>query len=282
MDSMPAAESSSDNVVSENVVSEIVAASEPFVGRWGTLVSQTNWEKGRIIAEWREALVSTGAAPHEYADEAWSRLVGQVTPQHVGRLRRTYVRFHGQQASFDGLYWSHFLAALEWNDAELWLEGAVQNGWSISEMRGKRWETLGSPAGEEPREADVVAADLDEDAGPSVEGSAATGAADLADIRDPSEFGESGPLHEGPDFGDEEGSADGEIAAGVDVDVPFEGAAPQRPFEGLPDFPGDVREAIESFKLAILHHKMKEWSEVSPSDVVAALRALEQLVGAPS
>ena len=64
-------------------------ASEPFLGRWGLLVSQTNWEKGKIIAEWREALIAAGAAPHEYADEAWSRLVGQVTPQHVGRLRRT-------------------------------------------------------------------------------------------------------------------------------------------------------------------------------------------------
>ncbi|MGC3969370.1 MAG: hypothetical protein QM775_19025 [Pirellulales bacterium] len=158
---------------------EVTVASQPFIGRWGRLVSQTNWEKGRIIAEWRKALVSAGVAPHEYADEAWSRLVGQVTPQHVGRLRRTYVRFHGQQTSFDGLYWSHFLAALEWNDAELWLEGAVLNGWSISEMRAKRWETLGSPVGEEPREADVVAADVDEDAGPTVEGSAA----EMAEIR---------------------------------------------------------------------------------------------------
>ncbi len=255
-------------------------ASEPFLGRWGLLVSQTNWEKGKIIAEWREALIAAGAAPHEYADEAWSRLVGQVTPQHVGRLRRTYVRFQGQQATFKGLYWSHFLAALDWNDAELWLEGAVQNDWSINEMRSKRWETLGSPAGEEPRPEQVVSADLDEDAGPATEGST------VAEIRNPREFdadAESGPLHEGPDFGDEDSGArhGEEVAAGVDVEAPFESLSPVRPFEGLAELPGDLREAFESFKLAILHHKMKEWSEVSADDVVAALGALQQLAAAP-
>ncbi|MCU0720641.1 MAG: hypothetical protein MUC83_13110 [Pirellula sp.] len=26
----------------------------PFVGKWNTLISQTNWEKGRIISEWRK------------------------------------------------------------------------------------------------------------------------------------------------------------------------------------------------------------------------------------
>lgn len=266
--------------IASSETSGIAEASQPFLGRWGRLVSQTNWEKGRIIAEWREALLAAGAAPHEYADETWARLVGQVTPQHVGRLRRTYVRFHAQNASFEGLYWSHFLAALEWNDAELWLEGAVQNGWSISEMRAKRWETLGSPAGEEPKASDIVSADLDEDAGPTTEASG------MAEVRDPRSFdadGEhAGPSHEGPDFGEEGSAATDEIAAGVDVEAPFDFPSPQRPFEGLPQLPSDFREAFESFKLAILHHKMKEWSEVAVDDVVAALRALEQLAVAPS
>ena len=31
-------------------------ATQPFVGRWNRLVSTTNWEKGRIILQWREAL----------------------------------------------------------------------------------------------------------------------------------------------------------------------------------------------------------------------------------
>ena len=34
----------------------VVEASTEYVGRWNRLISTTNWEKGRIIAEWRAAL----------------------------------------------------------------------------------------------------------------------------------------------------------------------------------------------------------------------------------
>ena len=49
--------------------------SAPFVGAWQALVSQTNWEKGKIILDWREALVAAGAPVKEYSDEAWATLV---------------------------------------------------------------------------------------------------------------------------------------------------------------------------------------------------------------
>ena len=114
----------------------------PFVGRWNQLVSNTNWEKGRIIHQWREALRESGAPATEYSDDAWSRRVGGVTGQHVGRLRRVYQRFGLSYPDYAGLFWSHFQAAIEWDDAEMWLEGAVQNGWSVSQMRHA---TLGDP-----------------------------------------------------------------------------------------------------------------------------------------
>jgi hypothetical protein len=139
-------------------------ASSEFVGRWNRLVSTTNWEKGRIIFEWREALRQAEAAPACYTDDVWSRQVGGVTPQHVGRLRRTYERFGKDFDQYAGLYWSHFHAALDWPDAEMYLEGAVQNGWSVSQMREQRGEAMGGPAEEKPGEADAVAADWDEDA----------------------------------------------------------------------------------------------------------------------
>src|SRR5262245_8140267 len=85
---------------------QLVTASQPYVGRWSRLVSTTNWEKGRIIIEWREALVAQGLPVSEYSDEAWGRLVGGVTGQHVGRLRRVYQRFGAAAAEYSGLYWS--------------------------------------------------------------------------------------------------------------------------------------------------------------------------------
>ena len=100
-------------------------ASIKHIGRWRGLVSTTNWEKGKIIADWRQDLKDGGAPQAEYSDESWSQLVGDVTPQHVGRLRRVHERFHETWKSYDGLYWTHFLAALDWDDSEMWLEGGA-------------------------------------------------------------------------------------------------------------------------------------------------------------
>jgi len=120
-------------------------ASQRYAGRWNRLVSSTNWEKGRIIVAWRKVLLAAGAAAGSYTDEAWSRRVGGVTAQHVGRLRRVYERFGEVRKQYARLYWSHFQAAVDWPDAEMWLEGAVQNRWSVSRMRHQRWEALGAP-----------------------------------------------------------------------------------------------------------------------------------------
>ena len=98
---------------------------------------------------------------------AWSRLVGGVTGQHVGRLRRVYQRFGATFQQYRGLYWSHFHAALDWDDAEMWLEGAVGSSWSVAQMRDQRWETLGKLEADKPQTADVVASETDEDFEPA-------------------------------------------------------------------------------------------------------------------
>ncbi len=138
--------------------------SEQFLGQWKRLVSTTNWEKGQIIHAWRETLRASGAPPAEYSDEAWARRVGHVTPQHVGRLRRAFERFDAVREDYPGLYWSHFQAALDWDDAEMWLEGAVQSDWSIADMRHKRWETLGGGQATDEAAEDEAAAPWDDDA----------------------------------------------------------------------------------------------------------------------
>ena len=39
----------------------------------------------------------------------------------------------------------------------MYLEGAVQNGWSVPEMRNQRWQAMGGLPEPKPREADVIA-----------------------------------------------------------------------------------------------------------------------------
>lgn len=257
-------------------------ASLAFEERWSHLVSVTNWEKGRIILEWRNALMAAGADAREYADEAWSRRVGGVSGQHVGRLRRVHERFGKQRSTYPGLYWSHFQASLDWNDAEMWLEGAVQNRWSVQSMREQRLEALGGAA--EDAAPVEMAADFDEDA---------TGAEQTspAENFDQHAFQEEvfGPdLDAGPDFGDEgetRGSAERSSGAGGDsseITAQSGAVAAPRPFEDMPELPVDLAEAFELFKLSILRHKAKGWTEIAMEDALYIIGGLKDLILAPA
>ena len=257
------------------------AASMPFVGRWNQLVSSTNWEKGRIINQWRDALIDSDAPATEYSDEAWSRRVGGVTGQHVGRLRRVHQRFGQTFEEYAGLYWSHFQAALDWDDAEMWLEGGVQNSWSVSLRRHQRWDAMGALEEERPDDDEIVTGELDEDFEP------ATNEPPSGSEMSTTEDVQLGPREEGPDFGDEEmGASDrsqSEPGAAVYADDLEESTVEfVRPFADLKDLPENLADAFEAFKLAILHHKMTKWEEISREDVLASLEALKQLVVAPS
>jgi hypothetical protein len=243
--------------------------SEQYLGQWKRLVSTTNWEKGRIIHEWREALREAGTPLSEYSDDAWSRRVGNVTPQHVGRLRRVFERFAAVHDDYDGLYWSHFQAAVDWDDAEMWLEGAVQNDWSISEMRYKRWETRGALAEEEPGDAPAEIP-WDEDA----ESDADVNTGTLGAVRAPENAVEAG--NESADVLDD----DEPIAAEASLAV-SEVREMVRPFASLPPLPADVNDAFEAYKLCILRHKLAGWQEISRDDMVTSLESLVQLALAP-
>jgi hypothetical protein len=270
--------------IAVNEIAILDEASLTFVGRWRGLISTTNWEKGRIIHEWREALKASGAPVQEYSDDAWSRRVGQVSSQHVGRLRRVYERFHPARETYPGLFWSHFQAAIDWSDAEMWLEGAVQSDWSVGEMRARRWETLGGAANAKPRDEEIseAEAEFDEDSDPAGNG-------EMGIVRDlAGEPADSSRNLAARERSSAEEAADEDEPAGVPFDA---GAAtypasspdaPVRPFADLPELPDDLADAFESFKLAILHHKLAGWRDVQRETVLQSLDALKQLALAPA
>lgn len=250
----------------------------PFVGQWHTLISQTNWEKGKIISEWRSALIAADADSHCFSDDTWSKQVGAVTSQHVGRLRRVYERFGATSSSYPGLYWSHFLAAIDWDDAELWLEGAMQSKWSISEMRKTRWETSGGDPKHPPKDEELITSEVDDDY------DALTAQEEEESDRETRDRAESsGPLAEGPDFGEED--YDPSMAGATQPgDPPFESESfdaskdPGNPFVGLSDLPPDVSDALEQFKLCIVRHRSSKWSDISQKQMFDVLDALRQFV----
>ena len=271
-----------------------LAASQPYVGRWNKLISTTNWEKGRIIQQWRETLLASDTAAAASSDETWSVLVGGVTGQHVGRLRRVFTRFEATQAKFPGLFWSHFQAAVDWDDAEMWLEGAVQSGWSVSRMRHQRWETLGRVEADRPNEGQIVASEGEEDyVAPEALAAEATAKSSLPAAITGKLDEVQGPRHDGPDFGDDEGSArsgssegfDGESNGGYadegkehSVKTPVELI---QPFASLPELPPDVADVFENFKLVLLQHKTAGWKEISSDAMLATLDSLKSLCTAP-
>lgn len=261
--------------VAGSAISLVEQASAEFLGRWNHLVSTTNWEKGRIIADWRQQLIGNGAPAADSTDETWSRLVGNVSPQHVGRLRRVYQRFHATAEKYPGIFWTHFQAALDWDDAEMWLEGAVQNRWSVSEMRRVRTDARGAVAAID----DAPAAEpYDEDA-PADASTEPTIFGTFDAVQDPT-VGE--PSTDSVPF-DADPAPHAAAADVAEEDYQAAPAAPPvRPFESLAELPADLSEALERFKLAILSHKITQWQEVRPEQVLAALDALKQLVLAPS
>jgi hypothetical protein len=247
-----------------------------FIGQWNRLISTTNWGKGEIICQWRKSLENTGASIAEFSDEAWSQMVGGVTPQHVGRLRRTFERFGHVYGEYDGVYWSHFYASLDWEDAEMWLEGAVQSKWSVSKMRQHRWETLGKVSDQQPHDSDIVSSELNEE----------TQSLELSENKRQNDQDYiAGPVHEGPDFGDEGGSVpSGKSSSDFsdDTSSPQNSAANIRPFESFTNLPDDIDEVTNAFKVAIIRHKAAEWEEISKEDMVGVLDALKQLALIPS
>ncbi|TWT96541.1 hypothetical protein Pla100_30240 [Neorhodopirellula pilleata] len=264
---------------------ELLELQQPFVGRWNTLVSTTNWEKGRIISQWREALIEAGAPATEYSDEAWASRVGGVTSPHVGRLRRVHDRFGEQAATYDSLYWSHFLAALDWDDAALWLQGAVEEKWSVSKMREQRWKANGELESERPNGSQIIEVDLDEDT-PDLGTAPAQGGTNTRDYDGDTAGVAAGPAYEPPDFGDEselaalpEGNhmndANQSDEGGIATEPPM---SPLQPFAGLPELPDDMADVIESLKLTVLRHKSAGFAEVKADTIRRYLEAVAMLI----
>jgi hypothetical protein len=255
-----------------------------YIGQWNRLVSTTNWEKGRIICQWRDALIDANAPVTDYSDEAWSQLVGGVTSQHVGRLRRVFQRFGDVFDQYEGLYWSHFQAALDWEDAEMWLEGAIHNDWSVSQMRGKRWETLGK-SGDAPAPDDSVLVDEIDDDSLAVSGDSASSglngaitskSAAVKPIEPPTKKRASGDV-------EVQGADHREAQVGHEREASKPSAKQRnRLAVDVDELPGDLADAFEQFKLTIIAHRRLGWSETTPEAVLECLDALRELTLAPT
>ena len=259
-----------------------------FIGFWNRLISQTNWEKGKVIYSWRTRLIEAGLPRSVYSDEAIAQRIGGISSQHVGRLRRVYEKFGTDGAPFRGevyksLYWSHFQAALDWEDAPRWLEKASAEGLSVAQMRIARWEEFGAPADRKPKDSDIVASEPDEDVNPRNDSGA--------------DFLDALPIALSEEKDGKENSAEpAEKGAGETDEKPENSALLQQkgsdePWTSpaasandiliamgeFPSLPDDLARPIGELKEAIVNHKVSGWAEVSQNDLLVWLGALRGL-----
>lgn len=267
----------------EPLIDEI--ASE-FVGFWNMLVSKTNWEKGKVIHSWRTKLQEAGMPRRIYSDDALAQRIGNVSPQHVGRLRRVYERF-GDRKPLPNLYWSHYQAALDWEDADEWLSQASEEKTSVAQMRIARWEKTGAKLKHKPKEEDIVDAEKDEDVNPFNDSDAALdpetaitpGRATVSiDDDDDDEEKEKKSKKKKHKQTDELGEYGGETEPWENSTEVFGTPEVLDALAKLDDLPEDLAEAFETLKIAILSHKMTGWEEVKPKLIAAYLSEFKRLL----
>ncbi len=257
-----------------------------YVGFWNRLISQTNWEKGKVIFTWRTRLVEAGLPRRAYSDDIIARRIGNVSGQHVGRLRRVYERF-GDSERFSNLYWSHYQAALDWDDAGDWLKKANDESLSVASMRISRWEKYGAPPEKKPKENEIVAAEPDEDVNPNNDSDA-----DFIDVSDNFESdakdkkskkdSDHDKSDKDPDRSDSAGTGSSPDPNNFRGDEEtWQGIATSSVLNNLnklPSLPDDMADAFEMLKISILNHKLTCWELVNAETVLSYISAMRGLV----
>uniref|UniRef100_A0A7C4LJ62 Uncharacterized protein n=1 Tax=Schlesneria paludicola TaxID=360056 RepID=A0A7C4LJ62_9PLAN len=118
-----------------------------LVARAQTAISHCAWEVGECAALW------TRRFARGRTDADFAQLIG-LSPDQVYQRRRVWETFSDVYRSFPALKWSHFYAALTWDDAAECLQWAQDAGATVAEMRAwrraQRGEDLSCPQDEPP------------------------------------------------------------------------------------------------------------------------------------
>lgn len=118
-----------------------------LISRAQQALSHCNWEVGECAATWTKRF-ARGRTDADFAD-----LVG-LTADQVYQRRRVWESFADVRDSYPSLKWSHFYAALTWDDAAECLQWAEEIHSTVAEMkawrRAQRGEDLSQAAEEEP------------------------------------------------------------------------------------------------------------------------------------
>ncbi len=121
---------------------------QDLIHRAQTAVSHCNWEVGQCAAVWTKRFA------RGRTDADFAMLVG-LTGDQVYQRRRVWETFGDVSANYTALKWSHFYAALTWDDAAECLQWANDIGSTVAEMKAWRRAQRGEDLSESADDNDL-------------------------------------------------------------------------------------------------------------------------------
>lgn len=106
-------------------------SSSGLVDEAKSAISESNWKVGQMASLWIERF-AIGRSEDDLAT-----LIGLSVDQ-VAQRRRVWQAFNAIRVSYPKLMWSHFWAAIDWEDAKECLKWANDVQAGVSEMRAWR------------------------------------------------------------------------------------------------------------------------------------------------
>jgi hypothetical protein len=158
-----------DSVMAKKTVSDVTESEEELISRAQVAVSQCNWSVGECAAKWTQKYA------RGRTDADFALLLG-LSADQVFQRRRVWETFADVHVTYPSLKWSHFYAALTWDDAPECLQWADENQATVAEMKAWRRALRGE---------DLTLDAVDDEWGVAYVPS------DAVAVKDPGEFGES-------------------------------------------------------------------------------------------
>jgi hypothetical protein len=191
----------------------ITETEDQLIDRAQTAVSSSNWIVGECASKW------TRKYARGRTDSDFGQMLG-LSGDQVFQRRRVFETFGDVYQGYEGLKWSHFYVALNWDDAPECLQWALEQDATVAEMKAWRRAQRGEDLTQETP--------LDEWAS---ESALNLSSADASVVRDPSEFAAPGAGGERPPFDVDRDPADTvpafarEFGGAGDEYVPFRNTA---------------------------------------------------------
>lgn len=156
-------------VMAKNHPSEITESEEDLISRAQHAVSQCNWSVGECACKWTQKYA------RGRTDADFAAMLG-LSADQVFQRRRVWETFADVHVDYRSLKWSHFYAALNWDNAPECLQWADENDATVAEMKAWRRALRGE---------DLTTEAVDDEWGVTYVPSEAVA------VKDPADFGES-------------------------------------------------------------------------------------------